>query len=143
MMWRLKEVPKYSDADCRVEAQYFNKIRLALRRLPSPIRLQLKHLQNLDMIIDEDSWTCVDSSLNDLPITAWTNFKANGRDNLHEPIECKLSYYHYQAAMVTKEALEITQELLDERFAMPAHCKITEPKKRRYTSDERELFVVS
>lgn len=143
MMWRLNEVPKYSEADCRVDAQYFNKIRLALRRLPGPIRLQLRELQHIDMIIDDDSWACVDSSLNDLPIAAWTDFQTKGRDNLHEPIECKLSYYHYQAAMVVNEALEITQELLNERLAMPPHCKITEPKKRRYTANERELIVVS
>ncbi len=143
MMWRLNEVPKYSAADCQIDAQYFNKIRLALSRLPSPIRLQLRELQHIDMIIDNDSWACVDNSLNDLPIAAWTDFQTEGRDNLHEPIKCKLSYYHYQAAMVINKVLDITLELLNERLTTPAHCKITEPKKRRYTPNERELFVIS
>ena len=144
MMWRLKDVPKYSVADSRVEAVYFNKIRLALRRLPGPIRLQLKHLKNMDMIIDEDSWVCVDTSLHDLPIVAWTDFRTEGRDNLHEPIECRLSYYHFKAALLVHDALSITDELLTERLLNnPPGRRLVITKRRNHSSTDRRLFVVS
>ncbi len=142
MMWRLKGLPRYSVAQSSVEAQHYNIIRLALRRQPSQIRLQLKGLTNVDMIIDHDSWVCVDTSLNDLPIIAWTEFKSDGRDNLHEPIECKLTYYHYKASMVTQKALAITRELLNERLATPPCCNLGR-KNKRYSTDQRELTVVN
>ena len=142
MMWRLRGLPPYSTAQSSVEAQYFNIIRLAQRRLSAPIRLQLKGLAKVDMIIDHDSWVCVDTTLNDLPIAAWTDFKSEGRDNLHEPIGCTLTYYHFKASAIVKNALEITKELLTHRLATPPSCDINKQKKRHYTSNKRELTVV-
>lgn len=143
MMWRLKGLPSYSTSQRNVEAQHFNIIRLAMRRLPSPIRLQLRGLQNIDMIIDHDSWVCVDTTLNDLPIAAWTDFKSNRRDNLHQPIECTLTYYHFQASAIVNEVLKITKELLSERLAESQHCKLGSQKNKRYCTNQRELTVIN
>jgi hypothetical protein len=143
MMWRLKDVPKYSQAPSRVEARHYNTIRRALHHLPAPIVLQLRGLSHINMIIDADSWACVDSSLNDLPIVAWTDFQADSRDNLHEPIPCQLSYYHYQAGTLVPRVLDITSELLDERLAAPRCDSAGSNVRRRYRTAGRELYVVS
>lgn len=143
MLRRLNEVPKYSQASCRVQAGDYNIIRLALRRLPEPIVLQLNKLPHINMIIDEDSWVCVDSSLNDLPIIAWTDFQTGRRSNLHEPIQCQLSYYHFQASALVTRALNTTRELLNERLAAPRRETSGPATRRRYRSGDRELFVIS
>ncbi|ALP52243.1 hypothetical protein Tel_03270 [Candidatus Tenderia electrophaga] len=143
MMWRLKDVPKYTQAESRVQARDYNTVRLALRRLPGPIILQLKDLSHMNMILDEDSWVCVDSSLNDLPIIAWTDFQAAGRANLHEPVRCLLSYYHYQAGALVTKALDSTREQLSRRMAAPHRDSDGPPTRRRYGTAERELFVIT
>ena len=142
MMWRLKRTPLYSSVHSTVEAQYFNTIRLAQCRLTLPIRLQLKGLANIDMLIDHDSWVCVDTTLNDLPISAWTNFKSAGRDNLHEPVECILNYYHFKASTIVKKSLEISHKLLYQRLAAPQSRNISRQKKKHYTSNKCELMII-
>ena len=115
MMWRLKEVPKYSSSGTTVSAEVYNTVRLALRRLAPVVRMPLPGLAQIDIIIDDDSWVCVDRSMDDLPIVAWTNFSCNER-GLHEPINCQLHYYHFCAAKIARSALQATKSLLDGRL---------------------------
>ena len=112
MMWRLKEIPKYSSSGTTVSADVYNTIRLALCRLSPVVRMPLPGLAQIDMIIDDDSWVCVDRSMDDLPIVAWTNFSRTER-GLHEPINCQLHYYHFCAGKIGRSALQSTKCLLD------------------------------
>lgn len=116
MMWRLKEVPAFSSFPTQVEPIHFNQIRLALRRLSNPIRLELSNQRNVDMIIDNDSWVCVDRSMNDLPIVAWTDFETRDRNSLLAPVKCNLHYYHGAAGLIVRDALSITYRLLSEQL---------------------------
>lgn len=116
MMWRLKEMPVYSSFPTQVGAIYYNQIRLALRRLPKPIRLELISQRNIDMIIDIDSWVGVDRSMNDMPIVAWTDFETRDRDDLFAPVTCNLHYYHAAAGLIARDALSITHRLLSEQL---------------------------
>ena len=140
MMWRLKELPRYSTAESKVEAHHYNQIRLALLRLPNPIRLTLAGLSHIDMIIDGDSWVCVDTSLNDLPIAAWTDFEPLARQGLHEPVPCILHYFHYQAGMLIPEALDAAQTQLAQRLAHPPTCPL--PGKKRPHTERNGLHAV-
>ena len=112
MMWRLKEIPKYSSSGTTVSAAQYNTIRLALRRLSDNLRFPLDGLSHIDMIIDNDSWVCVDRTLNDLPIVAWTDF-GEGPRGLHEPINCQLHYYHFCAGKIARSALIETKAALE------------------------------
>lgn len=112
MMWRIKEVPKYSSAESRVAAQYYNTIRLALRRISGNIRFKIDGLQGIDMIIDDDSWVCVDRTLNDLPVVAWTDFNVGERNSLQDPVRCQLHYYHFGAATIAHRAIKTTNDYL-------------------------------
>lgn len=116
MMWRLKEVPIYSSFPTQVEAIHYNQIRLALRRLANPIRLELINQRNIDMLIDNDSWVCVDRNMDDMPIAAWTDFETQDRNNLLAPVKCNLHYYHGAAGMIVRDALSITHRLLSEQL---------------------------
>lgn len=143
MMWRLKEMPRYSTADSSVSPLHYNQLRLALRRLPGPIRLTLNGIPNIDMIIDNDSWVCVDTSLNDLPVLAWTDFASQTRQGLHEPVVCKLHYFHYRAGMLVLLALNITAALLAEQLSQLPTCQLRRPGRVRQHSTRSGLHVVN
>jgi len=115
MMWRLKEVPKYSSSGATISAEHYNIIRLALRRISNTIRVPLEGLSHIDIIIDEDSWVCVDRTMNDLPILAWTNFVKTSR-GLHEPKNCQLHYYHFCAGKIARSALIATKNALETKL---------------------------
>lgn len=116
MMWRLKELPIYSSFPTTVEAGHYNQIRLALRRLSGPIRLELINHRNVDLLIDDDSWVCVDRNMGDMPIVAWTDFETQDRSALHAPVTCNLHYYHAAAAVVARDALPLAYEMLGVRM---------------------------
>lgn len=113
MIKRLTDLPVYSSAPTSVESGVYNTIRIATKRLKLPIRIPLPRFRYIDIVIDHDSWACVDRNLNDLPIVAWTEFDSINRCALHLPVECKLSYYHFQAAQVAEGALAYTRVELE------------------------------
>lgn len=117
MIRRLTDIPVYSSAQTTIESGVYNTIRLATKRLKLPIRIPLPRFRYIDIVIDHDSWACVDRNLNDLPIISWTEFNIANRNALHLPVECKLSYYHFQAAQVAQGALEFTKMELERKCA--------------------------
>ncbi len=126
MIKRLNDIPVYSTTQITIEAAVFNTIRLATQRLPLPIRLSLPRYQYIDIIIDHNAWACVDRSLNDLPVIAWTDFEIAQRSALHLPIACKLSNYHLQSAQITEGALTFTKMALEKLSAdqlSEEHCQ--------------------
>lgn len=135
MMRRLREMPRYSIADSTIEASHYNQIRLALQRLPTPIRLRLDGLNHVDLIIDGDSWVCVDTTLNDLPIVAWTDFDSR-RQGLHHPINCKLHYFHYKAGLLVLKALNAARAQLAEQTSPAPFCPLAptagKPRNQRH-----------
>jgi len=117
MIRRLTDIPVYSSAQVNIEAEIFNTIRIATQRLALPIRLTLPRFQYIDVIIDHDSWACVDRSLNDLPVIAWTDFEITNRSALHLPISCKISNYHFQSSQVVEGALSFTKIALERKLS--------------------------
>ncbi len=113
---RLEGLPRYSAETTQVDAPLYNEVRLALLRLESPIRFRLPSLRHLEMIIDEDSWICVDVSLYEIPVLAWTDFKAVGRSNLHEPVGCSFYTYHAHAEKIVDEIKESIRVTISERL---------------------------
>jgi len=114
-------------AETAVDAKYFNRVRIALKRLENPIRYAVPGLRSLDLLVGDEVWVCVDRSLNDLPVVAWTDFDVN-RGSLHEPVPCKVRYYHAYAAAVMRRSLDALEEYLDERLGEseePGERKIT------------------
>ncbi len=120
MIKRLSDIPVYSSAQVNIEAEIFNTIRLATQRLTLPIRLTLPRFQYIDVIIDHDAWACVDRSLNDLPIIAWTEFEITNRSALHLPVSCKISNYHFQSSQVVEGALSFTKMALEGQLSTHA-----------------------
>ncbi len=66
------------------------------------------------MILEEREWVCANDLQNDLPVLAWVQFEDKGRDALHEPVRCKLNYYHFAASKMRACALVSMEEILNQ-----------------------------
>lgn len=115
MRSRLPNIPVLRSVNTTIGAEPFNRARLALMRFENPLRLVLPGLRGLDMMIDRDTWLCIDRTLNDLPVLAWTDFQVTGR-GLHEPVACRALYFHAYANVIIKTALADVHRILNERL---------------------------
>ncbi len=99
-----------------IEASIYNHVRLALLRLGCPLRVGLSGHRGLEVILDHQTWLCVDANAEDQPVMAWLDFAVQHRDNLHEPVACTLELYHHCAGLVMGSALDSLNEALTERL---------------------------
>ncbi len=111
MLSKLKRLPRFQTEHIQLDASLFNQVRLKLIRLKKPYRFAIRGLDNIEVILDEEYWVCLDSTVNDNPIFAWIDFQIKNRDNLHIPIHCKLFYFHASADALVQPA---TRAILDE-----------------------------
>jgi hypothetical protein len=114
---RHDEVPQLASRKGKVKALYYNHVQTALKSLGPQIRLKIPKLKHLDLIIQKDAWIIVDTVLNDIPVVAWMNFETEHRDNLHEPIQCEIRFFHFAASMVLNRTLEAMELMLGEQLA--------------------------
>ncbi len=128
MKTHIDDVPRLRTESTYLEAQRFNQVKLALIRFSGPIRLPLPGLRGMDLIIDKRTWVCVDRTLYDLPILAWTDFSSRSRLTLHEDIPCLLHYYHVHADLITETVLSTMMTMLtnalNDEFPADDHCRI-------------------
>ena len=117
MRSRLSDAPILKTTPTYIEAMYYNRVRLALSRIDNPIRIELINLRGLDIVIDDEVWACVDRTLNDLPIFAWTDFEYGARNNLFEPVACQLRFYHNHADLICGTVLDLINRNLDSRLS--------------------------
>jgi len=99
----------------RIEAECYNRARLALHRIANPLRVELPDHRGLEAVLNEDCWLVVDSLSADEPILAWVDFEH--RQALHEPVACVLRLYHVQAGLVMGTALDALDLVLREELA--------------------------
>lgn len=113
---RLADMPVIAQRDDHLDADVFNVWRRARSRWGSPIRLEGLGLKQMEMILTDRYWACVDAIRFDCPILAWVDIADVGRDSLHKPIPCKLNYYHFAASAVRPRILERVRDVLEARL---------------------------
>ena len=111
-MSRIADVPYYAQRDDEVTAQLYNLWRRARNHPDCSDTMVLEKFPGLEMTLEDAAWVCVDKRQNDLPVIAWVEFDAKGRDALHMPVRCKLNYYHYAASRVRVYALSVMEQAL-------------------------------
>jgi len=116
MKSRIDDVPKLKTEPTMVTGPVFNQARLALLRLENPLRIKLPGLRSMDILMDGQAWVCVDRSLYDLPVLAWTDFAHEDRNNLHSPVNCLLHFYHIHADLIGDTILEAVNKELTKRL---------------------------
>ena len=97
-----------------IEAPIYNHVRLALRRLGTPLRVAVPGHRGLEIILENHLWLCVDANADDQPVMAWLAFEVHHRDNLQEPVRCSLELYHRFAGLVMGSVLDSLDEALSE-----------------------------
>jgi hypothetical protein len=121
MATRIEEVPFLAQRADKIEARLYNlwqrlRQRRQAKRLHGPFRVPLEGLSGLELIVDEQSWVCVDVRQYDLPILAWLDFEDARRDALHLPIPCKINYYHFAASRLRGKVLDLLAHELEQRL---------------------------
>ncbi len=111
---RLNDIPTLKSLPSTVTADRYNRVRLALRRLENPLRIELPKLRSLDFILEDEIWAIVDRDLNDIPVVAWTDFEH--RSALHQPVQCTLRYFHAHADVIMDKALDKLDIILEARL---------------------------
>lgn len=99
-----------------ISAQRYNRVRLALAWLDNPARLELTGMHDLELILSDSAWFCIDTGLGNLPVLAWREFRAGERRGLHEPVACRIDYYNLHAELIKERVLEIMDRLLAARL---------------------------
>ena len=114
---RQNEVPVLTDRPGQVEANHYNHVQTAIKRLGPELRFRIPKLKHLDLILQKNAWIVVDRALSDYPILCWTDFKTEHRENLHEPLVCEVRIFHFAATMILKKTMNAMEMLLGEELA--------------------------
>ncbi len=130
MKSRLSDIPIIKSVPSYVGATHFNRVRLSQLRLDHSLRLELFSLRGLDIVIDDDAWVCIDRTLGDLPVLAWTDFDKRNRKGLHQPVPCKLRFYHNHADLICGTVLDDLGRILERRLS-----------KLRYKSSHKIVYL--
>lgn len=117
MKSRLNDIPIIKSVPSYVGATHYNRVRLSQLRLDKTLRLELFSLRGLDISIDDEAWVCIDRTLGDLPVLAWTNFDTSSRSGLHQPVPCQLRFYHNHADLICGTVLDDLGRILERRLA--------------------------
>lgn len=116
-MVRLDNLPPMKTQAALIDASRYSRVRLALLRMGLPLRLELPNLRDMDLVLDKRLWVCIDRTLQDYPIVAWTHFNNAARTSLHEQVPCKLQYFHPHANLIVDTVLRTMDKLLTARLA--------------------------
>jgi hypothetical protein len=109
-------LPVFEQRTARLPANLYNRVTLNLKPPGGVLRLPLHGLRRLDAILQPDAWIVVDSSLDDVPLLAWSDFRRVPGQRLHGPVACRLRLFHAQAGLLLERVLrELATQVADLR----------------------------
>ncbi len=85
-------------------------------RLGTPIHLCLRDLKEMELVLEHDAWVIIDHNRHEVPVLAWTHFSPPRDRGIHEPVPCKLNYYHFLASSLRAPALDYLLTGLEKRL---------------------------
>jgi hypothetical protein len=115
----LPERPVIKSRSGVVQARHYNALRLAQFRLGAPLE-EVLGVRGLEFYIDRTAWVCFDRQLECQPLLAWTDFAPSLRSALHEPVPCRVLYYHAFASIVIATVLDDLGRKLAARLRVQA-----------------------
>lgn len=98
-------VPALDEYPHRVPARVYNLWRRYWMRRQTALRFGLVGLPPMALDLEERQWVVVDTSLNDMPILAWNDFRDANRA-LHEAVPCTVTHFHFGASRLRDRAIE-------------------------------------
>lgn len=113
---RLPEIPGLKSTRSQVQAGHYNRARVALARLGSPLQLMLPGRRGFAFLLDRRAWVCVDRGFDNAPIIAWTDFEPGARRSLTAPVPCRVVFYHPYASVLVRTLLDDAERILGQRL---------------------------
>ncbi len=113
---RLIKMPVMAQRDSHIDASAYNVWRRARNVWGAPMKMILPEINEFQLHLTDDYWVVVDLSRNGTPVLAWVELQDKGRTTLHEPIDCKLNYYHFAASAIRARSLTLMEEMLSHRL---------------------------
>ncbi|MFO8154900.1 MAG: hypothetical protein ACQERR_05145 [Pseudomonadota bacterium] len=105
-MYRLWDLPTYRTMETGMALERFHCLRLFLLRAGEPRILDLRGLRSLGLLLEDEAWVCIDRTMNDLPVAAWTHFRRPASLAPGEQVTCQLHHYHSHASLIVNSILE-------------------------------------
>ena len=118
-MHSLWGVPALEEYAHRVPAQAYNLWRRCWSRRRAGLRFDLQGLPPMALDLEERLWVIVDTSLNDMPILAWSDFRDADRA-LHEAVPCTVTHFHFGASTLRDRAIERLAQRLERELGSGA-----------------------
>ncbi len=103
---RIDHLPVFAQRDDQVPALHYNLWRRARIHLDMPQHIPLRGLKEMELILEHDAWVVVDHNRGEVPVLAWTEFSPPRDRGLHEPVPCKLNFYHFLATSLRQPAMD-------------------------------------
>ncbi len=114
---RLDRMPIMAQRKSHIDASAYNVWRRARNVWGAPMKMILPQINEFQLHLTDNYWAVVDLSRNSALVLAWVELQDKGRSTLHEPISCKLNYYHFAASAVRAKSLVLMEEMLNERLS--------------------------
>jgi hypothetical protein len=115
-MQSLWEVPALEEYPHRVPAKLFHLWRRYRLRRAKQLRLELAHIPPMALDLEDCLWVCVDVTLYDAPIIAWSDFQTEGLA-LHDPVPCTVTHFHFGASAIRERVLQAALSELETRLS--------------------------
>lgn len=113
---RLADMPVMAHRRNAIDAKIYNLWQRSKSRLSSPTVLDLPGLKTMRFVFSPEYWVVADSANYYAPIIAWLDFEVDNRSNLHEPIQCRINFYHFAASAVRAKSLELAFSQLSQKL---------------------------
>ena len=111
---RLDRMPVMAQRDSHIEASAYNVWRRARSVWGAPMKMILPKINELHLT--DSYWVVVDLSRHETPVLAWVEMEDKNRTAIHEPISCKLNYYHFAASAIRAKSLVLMEDILATRL---------------------------
>ncbi len=116
MVSHIQGVPVFAQRADQIPAPLYNLWRRARMRAQLPLRMTLPGMKGMALILEPAAWVVVDGGRSDVPVLAWVEFAPPPERGIHEPVPCKLNYYHYLASGLRARVLEHLEQHLEARL---------------------------
>ncbi|MCF6197981.1 MAG: hypothetical protein L3J67_01050 [Hyphomicrobiaceae bacterium] len=113
---RLDRMPIMAQRQSHIDASAYNVWRRARNVWGAPMKMILPDINEFQLHLTDDYWVIVDLSRNGALVLAWIDMEDKDRTALHEPIDCKLNYYHFAASAVRARSIDLMEEMLSARL---------------------------
>ncbi len=113
---RLDKMPIMAQRESHIDASAYNVWRRARNVWGAPMKMILPEINEFQLHLTDKYWVVVDLSRNGALVLAWINLEDQDRSALHEPINCKLNYYHFAASAIRAKSMKLMEEMLSARL---------------------------